>query len=76
VRNRAAMPEMRFMETRLQTVYGNHPQLELPPTPADYESLNLDRSLALARSRIASVKGMTFLFVGDFDIDALTSSPS
>jgi zinc protease len=71
VRNRSAMPEMRFMETRLQTVYGNHPQLELPPRPADYESLELDRSLALARSRMASVKGMTFLFVGDFDIDAI-----
>ncbi|SDG44062.1 MULTISPECIES: pitrilysin family protein [unclassified Duganella] len=71
VRNRSAMPEMRFAEARLQTVYGNHPQLDLPPKPSDYESLNLDRSLNLVRSRLSSVKGMTFLFVGDFDIDAL-----
>lgn len=71
VRNRSAMPEVRFAEERLRTVYGNHPLLDLPAKPADYESLNLDRSLNLARSRLSSAKGMTFMFVGDFEIDAI-----
>lgn len=71
VRNRSAMPEARFAEARQQTVYGNHPQLELPPQPADFETLNLDRSLNLLRSRLSSVKGMTFIFVGDFEIEAI-----
>jgi zinc protease len=71
VRNRSAMPEMRFSEARLQTVYGNHPQLELPARPADYEALNLDRSLNLFRSRMSSVKGMTYFFVGDFNVAAI-----
>jgi zinc protease len=71
VRNRSAMPEMRFVEARLRTVYGNHPGLELPAKAGDYESLNLDSSLNLVRSRLSSVKGMTFFFVGDFDVEAI-----
>lgn len=71
VRNRSAMPEVRFAEARQLAVYGNHPQLELSPKPADFESINLDRSLNLLRSRLSSVKGMTFIFVGDFDIEAI-----
>nr|WP_315250483.1 insulinase family protein [uncultured Duganella sp.] len=71
VRNRSAMPEMRFAEARLLTVYGNHPQVDLPPKPADFEALNLDRTLNLQRSRMSSAKGMTYLFVGDFEIDKI-----
>ncbi|MYM33500.1 insulinase family protein [Duganella sp. FT94W] len=71
VRNRSAMPEMRFTEARMKTVYGNHPQLDLPPQPADFEALNLDRTLNLQRARMSSAKGMTYIFVGDFDIDQL-----
>jgi zinc protease len=71
VRNRSAMPEMRFTEARMKAVFGNHPQLDLPPQPEDFEKLNLDRTLNLLRSRLSSAKGMTYLFVGDFDIDKL-----
>ncbi|MBV7534928.1 insulinase family protein [Duganella sp. sic0402] len=71
VRNRSAMPEMRFTEARMKTVFGNHPQLDLPPLPQDFEKLNLDRTLNLLCTRMSSAKGMTYLFVGDFDIEKL-----
>lgn len=71
VRNRSAMPEMRFAEARQQTVYGNHPQVDLPPKPADYEALNLDRTLTLQRARMSSAKGLTYIFVGDFEIEKI-----
>lgn len=71
VRNRSAMPEMRFAEARMKTVYDNHPQLDLPPKPADFEALNLDRTLNLQRARMSSAKGMTYIFVGDFEIEKI-----
>lgn len=71
VRNQSSKPEVVFTEARLKTVYGNHPQLEFPAQPADYESLSLDRSQHLLRSRLSSVKDMTFIFVGDFQVDAI-----
>ena len=71
VRNRSAAPEARFAEARARTVYGNHPLLELPPTPEDFEKIDLDRSFDLLRARQSSVKGMTFIFVGDFEIEAI-----
>jgi zinc protease len=69
VRNRAFVPEVRFTDARLQTVFGGNPRVELMPTAADFEALDLDRSQSLFRSRMSSVKGMTFLFVGDFDVE-------
>lgn len=70
-RSQAAVPEARFMDARVQTVYGGHPRAELQPRPEDYRSLDMDRSLDLFRSRMGSAKGMTFFFVGDFDIEAI-----
>ncbi|QJE00456.1 insulinase family protein [Massilia forsythiae] len=71
VQGRAAVPEARFADARLQALYGGHPRVELQPRPADFETLNLDRTLTLFRSRMASAKGMTFFFVGDFDVEAI-----
>jgi len=71
VRNRSAAPEARFAEARTRTVYGDHPLLELPPKPEDFEKINLDRSQNLLRARLSSARGMTFIFVGDFEIEAI-----
>jgi zinc protease len=71
VRNRQAMPEVRFAEARAQTVYGNHPRLLMTPRAEDFEALDLDRMVALNQARLSSAKGMTFFFVGDFDIETV-----
>lgn len=71
VRNSRAVPDVRFAEARAQTVYGNHPRLQTMPRAEDFESLDLDRIEALNRARLSSAKGMTFFFVGDFDIEAV-----
>ena len=67
VRNRAAAPEQRFAEAVADTLYANHPYELRAPNEKDLGKIDLDRSLALYRSRFASAKGMTFIVVGDFD---------
>jgi zinc protease len=71
VRNSRAAPEARFAEERLKTLYGGHPRVDLAPRAEDFESLNLDRAASLFRSRMGSAKGMTFILVGDFEVEAV-----
>ncbi|MCC2954774.1 insulinase family protein [Massilia sp. IC2-477] len=68
---RASMPEARFGDARNQAVYGGHPRVELRARPEDYRGLDMDRTLDLFRSRMDSAKGMTFFFVGDFEVDTI-----
>jgi zinc protease len=69
--NRATMPETRFGNARSQAVYGGHPRVELQPSAEDYRGLDMSRSLDLFRSRMDSARGMTFIFVGDFEVEAI-----
>jgi zinc protease len=70
-RNMAAMPEVRFFQGVMATLYGDHPY-----RPHLFESdyaqrIDLDRSVAVYRARFSSAKGMTFVLVGDFDVAAI-----
>ncbi len=67
----AAAPEGRFADARTLAVYGGHPRVELRPRPEDFRSLELNRSLELFRSRMGNAKGMSFIFVGDFEVEAI-----
>ncbi|MCA1247747.1 pitrilysin family protein [Massilia sp. MS-15] len=67
----AAVPEGRFADARELAVYGGHPRTQLRPRPEDYRKLDLDRSLELFRSRMLNAKGMSFYFVGDFEVEAI-----
>ncbi|MGV7211158.1 M16 family metallopeptidase [Oxalobacteraceae bacterium A2-2] len=71
VRNSRAAPEARFAEERLKTLYGGHPRVDLAPRAEDFETLNLERATSLFRSRMGSAKGMTFILVGDFEVEAI-----
>lgn len=68
---RASVPEARFADARTQAVYGGHPRAELRARPEDYRGLDMDRTLDLFRSRMDSARGMTFFFVGDFEVEAI-----
>lgn len=70
-KNAMAVPEARFADARSQAVYGGHPRVELRARPEDYRGLDMNRSLDLFRSRMDSARGMTFIFVGDFEIEAI-----
>ena len=69
VRNAMFSPELRFAEARLRAQFADHPRVMLPPRPETFQSLNLDRAQAVYRSRMMSAKGMTFFFVGDFEVE-------
>lgn len=70
-RNAMARPESRFRDVLFSTLYDNHPRVPRTPRPADFDKVGLARSLALYQQRFGSAKGMTFVFVGSFEVDAI-----
>jgi zinc protease len=71
LRNRLAMPEARFSDAQVDALYNGHPYEPRAMTLADVDKVSLDRSLAIYRQRFASAKGMTFVLVGDFDVQKI-----
>jgi zinc protease len=70
-RNAIARPESVFSDATQTTLFNAHPRLQLTPRPANFDQLNLERVLAIYQDRFASAKGMTFVFVGSFTVDAI-----
>jgi zinc protease len=71
LRNRLATPEARFGDVLVDTLYARHPYEPHPLTLDDANRVDLDRSLGLYRQRFASAKGMTFVLVGDFELEKI-----
>jgi zinc protease len=65
-RNRAASPEAHFADTLNAVLTGNHPRAR-SFTAATYDSLDLDRALAVYRDRFADPGAFTYYMVGSFD---------
>jgi zinc protease len=70
-RNRLGQPGAVFGDTVQAAVYGNHPRAPRALRPEEYGKLSLDRSIEIYRERFSSAKGMTFFFVGSFDVKAI-----
>ncbi|MFD2365953.1 M16 family metallopeptidase [Pseudoduganella sp. GCM10020061] len=70
-RNEISRPESVFRDELYTTLFNGHPRVSLTPRPADFDKVSLDRSLDLFKSRFGSAKGLTFVFVGSFDPDAI-----
>ncbi|MDO8287283.1 MAG: insulinase family protein [Rhodoferax sp.] len=70
-RNAIARPESVFLDATQTTLFNDHPRLQLTPRPANFDQLNLERILAIYRDRFVSAKGLTFVFVGSFTVDAI-----
>jgi zinc protease len=68
IRNRLAVPEQRFGDAVVDTLYAGHPYEPRQPTPEEVAHIDLDRSIALYRQRFSSAKGLTFTIAGDFDV--------
>jgi zinc protease len=71
LRNRLAQPEARFSDVVIDTVYAHHAYEPRALVPAELDQLSLDRGIAIYRQRFASAKNMTFILVGDFEIDKI-----
>ncbi|QJE03647.1 insulinase family protein (plasmid) [Massilia forsythiae] len=67
----AATPEGRFEDAITDALYAGHAYEERTPTSREIARISLDRTLAMDGQRFASAKGLTFVIVGDFEIDAI-----
>jgi zinc protease len=70
-RNALAQPEAQFQDAILGTVYGAHPRVPLTPRPEDFAKLDLERAIDIYQQRFFSAHGMTFIFVGSFQVEAI-----
>ncbi|HEX6040154.1 insulinase family protein [Longimicrobium sp.] len=70
LRNRGVTPESAFGDTLNAILSQNHVRAR-PFTTATFDSLDIDRSLAIYRERFADAGDFTFYFVGRFDPDSL-----
>lgn len=67
-RNLMAQPESVFHDALIATLYNNHPRVPRVPRPEDFSKLNLDRIVSIYKERFSSARGLTFIFVGSFDV--------
>jgi zinc protease len=70
LRNRDVTPESAFGDTLTAILTQRHPRTR-PFTTATFDSLDVDRSLAIYRQRFADAGDFTFYFVGRFSPDSL-----
>ena len=70
LRNRGVTPESAFGDT-LNAILSQRHLRTRPFSTATFDSLDIDRSLAIYRDRFADAGDFTFYFVGRFDPDSL-----
>jgi zinc protease len=70
-KNAIAQPESVYWDATQTTLYSAHPRVWLTPRPANFDQINIDRARAIYLERFASAKGFTFIFVGNFEVDAI-----
>jgi zinc protease len=70
LRNRGASPEAAFVDTINRVLTRDDPRSR-PLTAASFDSLDLDRSLAVFRDRFADAGSFTFYLLGNFSPDSI-----
>jgi zinc protease len=70
-KNTRAVPESAFYEFMTNTIYNYHPRMKAILDPKDYQSISLQRSMDIYRSRFFSAKGFTFIFAGSFEVEKI-----
>jgi zinc protease len=70
IENRSASPEAAYGDT-LAVTLSQHHYRRRPLTPALLEELDLDEAMAFYRDRFADAGDFTFVFVGNFEVDAI-----
>lgn len=60
-------PQAAFIDTMYKTLYNNNPLAPVAvPNSANFDKINLDRSLAIYKEHFGDASGMNFVFVGSF----------
>ena len=70
-RNTMSRPETVFTDSLQSTLYDNNPRASRIPKPDDFAQIDMVRAQAIFQERFGSAYGLTFLFVGSFDIDKI-----
>ncbi|HEX7644953.1 MAG TPA: insulinase family protein [Burkholderiaceae bacterium] len=70
-RNSMSRPEAVFTDSLQATLYDNNPRASHIPKPEDFAKIDLGRASAIFQERFGSAYGLTFIFVGSFDVDKI-----
>jgi zinc protease len=70
-RNTMSRPEAVFTDSLQATLYDNNPRASHIPKPEDFAHVDMDRAQAIFQERFGSAYGLTFIFVGSFEIDKI-----
>jgi zinc protease len=68
-KNMMSNPQAVYQDSLQKILYNNHPRGPRVPKAEDFEKINLDRSLEIYKERFGNANGMTFIFVGSFDLN-------
>ncbi len=60
-------PQSSYEDTLQKIIYKNNPWVDVIPTAADFDAINLDRSLEIYKEIFGNAQGMHFTFVGNID---------
>jgi zinc protease len=71
VANIKANPIAFYLDSLQKVEYNNNPWADEAPVPADYERINLKRSMQIYKETFSNCYGMHFTFVGSFDPEAV-----
>ena len=72
VQNVKANPFAYFQDSLARIQFQNNPWTEDFPTAADFDKINLDRSMAIYKEIFSNAYGMHFTFVGNIDVAKAT----
>jgi len=66
-------PQVSYQDSLNKIIYNNNPWMKAVPKPADFDKINLNRSMAIYKEIFGNAYGMHFTFVGN--IDMATAKP-
>lgn len=66
--NMMSNPQAVYQDSLQKILFSNHPRAPRLPQADDFSKIDLDRSLAIYRERFGNASGLTFIFVGSFDV--------
>ena len=64
-----SVPQVIFSDTLSKIVTQNSPRVIAVPTDAQFDHINLDKSLTIFKDRFADASDFTYLMVGNFKVD-------
>lgn len=68
IQNMMSNPQTVYQDSVQKILYNNHPRGPRFPKPEDFAKIDVDRALEIYKERFGNANGLTFIFVGSFDL--------